>query len=110
LTLREILQVEPTRMLLLEAMSETDSVARANGVTIERGYVEALSETLRRFENNTRSSLYHDLIHGKPLEIEALAGTVVRLGRLAGVPTPINSTVYAALLPYHLQHLRNATP
>jgi 2-dehydropantoate 2-reductase len=34
------------------------------------------------------------------LEIEALNGTVVRYGREAGVPTPLNLAIYAALKPH----------
>ena len=39
-------------------------------------------------------------VNGRRLELEALAGTVVRLGRQLGVPTPLNFAVYAALLPW----------
>ena len=42
----------------------------------------------------------HDLLAGRRLELDALNGTVVRLGRQAGVPTPLNFAVYAALKPY----------
>ncbi len=43
---------------------------------------------------------YYDLAAGRRLEIETLNGTVVRLGRERGVPTPANFAVYAALKPY----------
>ena len=45
-------------------------------------------------------SLYYDLAAGRRLEIETLNGTVVRLGRERGVPTPANFAIYAALKPY----------
>lgn len=48
----------------------------------------------------TRGSMSFDLLAGRRLELEALNGTVVRLGPQAGVATPINSAVYAALKPY----------
>jgi 2-dehydropantoate 2-reductase len=34
---------------------------------------------------------------GHPLEIEALNGTTVRMGRELGIPTPANGFIYAAL-------------
>ena len=34
------------------------------------------------------------------MELEALNGAVVRAGESAGVPTPINDVIYAALKPY----------
>jgi 2-dehydropantoate 2-reductase len=45
------------------------------------------------------TSLYHDLTHGKPLELEALQGHAVRLGARHGVPTPALFAVYGALRP-----------
>ena len=104
LTLGEILAVNQTKDLLADAMRETAAVARAQRVEVEDRYVESVFDTLARFSNTTRSSLYYDLERGKPLEIEALAGTVVRLGAAHGIPTPVNRTVYASLLPYHLHN------
>jgi 2-dehydropantoate 2-reductase len=48
---------------------------------------------------NAHSSLYHDLTHGKRLELEALHGHAVRLGQRHGIPTPMLFAVYAALRP-----------
>ena len=41
-----------------------------------------------------------DLNAGKRLELDAINGALVRLGKEHGVPTPLNSTVYALLKPY----------
>jgi 2-dehydropantoate 2-reductase len=41
-----------------------------------------------------------DIMAGKPLEVEALQGSVVRRGAAAGVPTPILSTLYFVLNPH----------
>ena len=46
---------------------------------------------------DTTSSMHYDITHGRPLELEWLSGTVVRQGRAAGVPTPVNDFLYAAL-------------
>jgi len=104
LTLGEILAVNETRTLLTEALKEVDAVARAMNVNIEPGHLDTVLETLTKFNNNTRSSLYYDLANGKPMEIEALSGTVIRYGERSGVATPIHRTIYAALLPYHRKH------
>ena len=47
--------------------------------------------------------MYFDLINERLMEIDALNGTVVRLGKELGIPTPIHKTIYASLLPYHLK-------
>ena len=44
--------------------------------------------------------MHSDILAGRPLELEALNGAVVRAGQAAGVPTPINHFIYAMLKPY----------
>ena len=105
LTLGEILAVDETRALLTDAMREVEAIATARGINIEAGYVDRVVRTLKRFGNSNRSSLYYDLIHEMPMEIEALSGAVVQHGRALGIPTPIHKTIHGALLPYHLKHL-----
>jgi len=39
-------------------------------------------------------------LEGKRLEVEALDGTLVRLGSEHGAETPLHFAVYAALKPY----------
>jgi hypothetical protein len=45
-------------------------------------------------------SMYYDVMNGRRLELEAINGAAVRIGRELGVPTPLNFAVYAGLLPY----------
>lgn len=47
-----------------------------------------------------RPSMYYDLEAGKPLELEAMVGMVVRLGEKHEVSTPLTFALYAALKPY----------
>lgn len=111
LTLGELLANAESCGLIRSAMEETLSLSIATGVSHDPNLLNTFFDTLAKFKNETRSSLYFDLSNGRPMELEALAGTVVRLGRELGVPTPIHQTIYAALLPYHLKHLqtRNAS-
>jgi len=106
LTLGEILAIPRTSTLLEHAMRETDAVARALGVPLELGYVDSVFAKMSSYSNDTRSSLYHDLVNGKPMEIDALSGAVARFGAQLHVPTPVHEFFYAALLPHHLNHLR----
>ena len=41
--------------------------------------------------------MHTDLMAGRPLELDALNGAVVRAGIEAGVPTPVNDLIYAML-------------
>ena len=106
LTLGEILAVDETRSFLRDAMREAEAIAIAKGAKIEAGYIDMIFETLKKFDNNSRSSLHYDLSHEKPMEIEAFSGTIMRYGKELGISTPIHRSIYAALLPYHLKHLK----
>ncbi len=106
LNLGELISTLESRQLLHDAMNETTAVARAKGVQLPANLTEHFMETISRFNPNTYSSLHHDLTHEKPLEIDALSGTVVRLGKELGILTPIHQTIYASLLPFHQRFTR----
>jgi 2-dehydropantoate 2-reductase len=100
LPLGSVLACPETRMLLRQVMEETEAVGRAGGVPLPDGVAERM---LKFFEGSSpaiRGSLYYDLEAGRRLEIETLNGTVVRLGRERGIPTPANFSVYATLKPH----------
>lgn len=102
ITQGEILDVEETRMLVFNAMKEAEAVGIASGIALEPLVKEQVFESMARFSRGTRASMAFDLVNKKPMELDALSGTVVRLGARLGVPTPIHATLYAALLPHHL--------
>ena len=90
----------PARAMLRECMRETQEVGRARGVPIPP---ETFEKTFAFFERqlpaDATSSMQRDVGAGRPSELENQTGAVVRLGREAGVPTPVNDFLYAALLP-----------
>ena len=47
-----------------------------------------------------RLSMPDDIEAGRPLELEAQSGAAVRIGRRVTVPPPINTPLYALLLPH----------
>ncbi len=104
LTHGEILANQGMVSLMFDAMREVQLVAWKLGVEVEPVDEPRVLEGLKRFSDDTRSSMYFDLAAGKPLEIEALNGTVVRLGEQLGIPTPIHRVIYSVLLPYHIKH------
>jgi 2-dehydropantoate 2-reductase len=88
-----------TRALLTAALEETRAVALAHGVPLAEGSV---AETLRFIDGlapNATASMQRDIAEGRPSELEAQNGAVVRLGRAKGVPTPVHEFLYAALVP-----------
>jgi 2-dehydropantoate 2-reductase len=88
-----------TRDLAARAIREIASVARARGVDLG---AEVVERTMGRFDGLTpdaTSSLQRDIMAGKPSELDAQLGAVVRLGRESGVPVPVCDTLLTLLLP-----------
>jgi 2-dehydropantoate 2-reductase len=81
-------------------VEELSAVARAAGVALALDVVEVILKQAMAIGADMYSSLHHDLISGKRLELEALHGHAVRLGERLGVPVPTVFAVYAALKPY----------
>ncbi len=100
LPLGAVLACPETRALFQQAMEETEAVGRAVGVAVPDGHAGRMMKFFEGSDPAIRGSLYYDLAAGRRLEIETLHGTVVRLGRERGVPTPASFAVYAALKPY----------
>ncbi len=101
LTVGEILACPETAVFYRGVMEEVAAVGRAKGVPLSADVVDRALAFARGLESHMRSSLAHDLSQGNRLEVETLAGSVVRYGRDVGVPTPFNFAIYACLKPHH---------
>jgi 2-dehydropantoate 2-reductase len=80
-------------------VEELAALGRASGVALPPDAVETTLANAEKLAAHLYSSLHHDLVHGKRLELDALHGHAVRLGQRLGVPTPTVFAVYAALKP-----------
>jgi 2-dehydropantoate 2-reductase len=95
-----VLVNEPrTRALLAQGMREIEALARALGVRLASDIVGRTLGVLDAVTPSGTSSLQRDIAAGKRSELDEWTGAVVRLGRHAGVPTPLHDVLYAALLP-----------
>jgi 2-dehydropantoate 2-reductase len=92
-------QVPETRALLTAAMGEVVALARSRGVILPEGAIEKTLGFTDRLPEDATASMQRDLLDGKPSELEAQTGAIVRLAAQAGVPVPANAFLYAALLP-----------
>ena len=85
------------RALYLGCMREVEILARKSGVALPDGSAERLMALIETYPPDAKASMLQDLEQGKRLELEAMHGTVVRLGEALGVPTPVSRFMYAAL-------------
>jgi 2-dehydropantoate 2-reductase len=98
-----------TRALVLGALDEIAAVARARGVRLPADSGQRTLAFIDALPAEATASMQRDVIEGRPSELEAQNGAVVRLGTAAGVPTPVNAFIYAVLLPQEQQARRGTT-
>ena len=96
-TLGEIRSDPESRELVRSAMQEIEAVARARGVGLGPDAVERAMGFVDRLAAGSTASMQRDLLAGRPSELEAQNGAVVRLGRESGVPTPVHERLYSTL-------------
>jgi 2-dehydropantoate 2-reductase len=92
-----IFRDEPIADVARGIMRECIAVARAEGVHLDEGMVENFVDLLRRSPPDAVNSLHADRLAGRPMEIDARNGVVVRYGRRHGISTPYNQMVVTLL-------------
>lgn len=94
-TLEDICRFPDTRALATEMMKEAETIANTLGITFRVGIDRRIAGAEKVGAHKT--SMLQDVEAGRPIELEALVGSVIELGRLVGVPTPHIDSVYALM-------------
>ena len=94
-TLEDICRFPDTRDLVAAMMAEAQAVAGKLDVTFKVSIDRRIAGAEKVGAHKT--SMLQDIEAGRPIEIEALVGSVIELGRLTGTPTPRIETVYALM-------------
>jgi len=92
-----------TRRMLEGSMQEIYEVARVLKINLEQTTVSSSMGFVDTLPPNGTTSMQRDIIGNRPSEIDSWSGAVVRFGRDAGVPVPINEFIYNSLLPLELK-------
>ncbi len=95
----EMRRLPPTRALLQQVMEEVAALARKRGVRLADDIVARTMAFIDSMPAEGTASMQRDLANGRPSELEAIIGGVVRFGKDAGVPVPATQFIYASLLP-----------
>jgi 2-dehydropantoate 2-reductase len=77
--------------------AECVAVGRAEGAVLEDDLPERIVEGHRRAPVDAVNSMLADRLAGRPMEVDARNGAVVRRGRAHGVATPLNAMALAVL-------------
>jgi 2-dehydropantoate 2-reductase len=92
-TLLDICQYPLSRALLANMMREAERVAQTLGIRFKVSLEKRIAGA--EAVGHHKTSMLQDIEAGRPIELEALVGSVVELGRITGVATPQIDAVYA---------------
>lgn len=81
----------------LQIVRECAAVGRAEGARLDDDVAEAVLRAYRASPADGINSLQADRLAGRPMEIDARNGVIVRLGKKHGIPTPCNQMAVALL-------------
>lgn len=95
--------IPETRRMLDQCIREIFAVARVRQVALSDRSVEKSMAFLDSLAPGGTTSLQRDIADGKPSELEAWNGAVVRLGQEVNVATPLHEFIYHSLLPLELR-------
>jgi 2-dehydropantoate 2-reductase len=88
-----------SRRLLEQALEEIYAVAVGNRIALPADTVEQTLAFIDNLPPDGTASMQRDIIQGRPSELEAQVGAVVRLGERRGIAVPLHRLIYAALVP-----------
>ena len=98
-----LLQLAETRQMLFDAMQEIYSLALARDIEMPAESVQKTIDTLESFPANSTTSMQRDLVDGRPSELDAQNGAVVRLAEEVEVDTPVNRFILGSLRSLELR-------
>lgn len=92
-TLEDICAFQPARELAVKMMREAQMIAEKLGVTFKISLDKRIAGAQAVGAHKT--SMLQDVENGRALELDALVGSVVELGRITDTPTPTIDVIYA---------------
>jgi 2-dehydropantoate 2-reductase len=92
-----VLRGEALGEVALQIVRECAAVGRAEGARLDEDVAEAVLRAYRAAPADGINSLHADRLAGRPMEIDASNGVIVRLGKKHGIPTPCNQMAVALL-------------
>jgi 2-dehydropantoate 2-reductase len=92
-TLVDICEFAPSHELAARMMREGQEIGEKLGVNFKVSIEKRIAGAAAVGKHKT--SMLQDIEMGRPIELEALVGSVIEMGRITGTPTPQIEAVYA---------------
>lgn len=93
----EVARRAPIADIMRALVRECIAVGRADGATLDDSLIEAVVDGYRNGPPDAINSLHADRLAGRPLEVDARNGVIVRLGRKHNIDTPVSRMIVALL-------------
>jgi 2-dehydropantoate 2-reductase len=91
------LRDEALAQVALEMARECVAVGRAEGAQLDDSAAQRVADRIMKGTGDRANSMLADRLAGRPMEIEARNGVIVRLGEKHGIATPLNRMAVALL-------------
>lgn len=88
-----VLREGPERDRMISAMREVIKLAEAEGVKLDEDDLLHWLDVIKPLDPEAMPSMRQDLLQGRKTEVDLFAGTVVKLGKKHGIPTPVNQAL-----------------
>ena len=93
-----LFQTDPQAQAVMEAaMAEVVAVSKVKGTGLEDSDIRAWYKTLQGLGPESKTSMLQDMEAGRKTEVDAFAGTMIRVGQETGTPVTVNRTLYGLL-------------
>lgn len=93
------------RGVVIKLVEEAVAVVRALGVSLTTDDPIRYTLGTAKATSKNINSMLQDFQNGRRTEIDAITGTVVRLGRQLGVPTPVSESMYGLIRAIESKYL-----
>jgi len=87
------------RTQIVKAMEEIYTLAHARGINLPPDSIDTVMRAVDALPEDATSSMQRDIAAGKPSELEAQNGAVVRMAHEIGVDVPTHTLIYETLKP-----------
>jgi 2-dehydropantoate 2-reductase len=87
------------RVVIQSTLEEISKLAEQEGVILGPDYIEAMMAIIDKQDPESTASLQRDIMSGKPSELWAQNGSVIRLAKQYGLKTPMNTLIFELLKP-----------
>jgi 2-dehydropantoate 2-reductase len=91
------------RTQILSAMEEIYMLAHARGIKLPPDSINKVMASADALPEDATSSMQRDIAAGKPSELEAQNGAVVRMARETGIEVPTHTLIYETLKPFEVK-------